>query len=296
MQKYFILVLFFLGITTIQSQELNCKVTVVASNISGSNKQVFKTLEKSMSDFLNNTKWTNKSYKKQEKITCVLTFTVNEQKGSNQFIGSIEMQAVRPVYNSTYQSPTLNYKDDDVNFTYEEFQPLIYNKTSYESNLTSLLSFYAYTILGFDADSFSLKGGDKYFKQAQQILLTAQQGGAKGWNSIDGNKSRYQLIDNILNNTYTAYRTMMYNYHLKGLDYMFKDKTRAKRAVANAIIRLKQIYLRRPSAFILRIFVDTKADEIAAIFKDGPKIDTRNLREMLLKVYPAQSKNWKEIK
>ena len=296
MQKHFLFILLFLGLNTLSAQELNCSVNVVANNISGSNKQIFKTMETSMQDFLNITKWTNKNYKDQEKIQCALTLIINEQEGSNQFKGSIQLQGVRPVYGSTYNTPTINFNDVDINFVYEEFQPLVFNKTSFESNLVSLLSFYAYIIIGFDADSFTLKGGDEYFKTAQDILLTAQQGGYKGWNSIDGNKTRFQLIDNIQNGTYSDFRTMMYNYHLKGLDYMHRDQTQAKKIVANAIIRLKKIYSRRPNAFLLRLFLDTKSDEIESIFKDGPRIDTRNLKEMLLRVYPSQSEKWNKIK
>jgi hypothetical protein len=295
MQKYFLFILLFLGLSTLSAQELNCSVNVVANNISGSNKQIFKTMETSIQDFLNITKWTNKKYKDQEKIQCALTLIINEQEGSNQFKGSIQLQGIRPVYGSTYSTPTINFNDVDVNFIYEEFQPLVFNKTSYESNLVSLLSFYAYVIIGFDADSFASKGGDEYFKTAQDILLTAQQGGYKGWNSIDGNKTRFQLIDNIQNGTYSGYRTMMYNYHLKGLDYMYRDQTQAKKIIANAIISLKKIYARRPNAFLLRLFLDTKSDEIEAVFKDGPRIDTRNLKEMLLRVYPSQSEKWNKI-
>jgi hypothetical protein len=295
MQKYFLFILLSLGLVTLSAQELNCSVNVVANNISGSNKQIFKTMETSIQDFLNITKWTNKKYKDQEKIQCALTLIINEQEGSNQFKGSIQLQGIRPVYGSTYSTPTINFNDVDVNFIYEEFQPLVFNKTSYESNLVSLLSFYAYVIIGFDADSFASKGGDEYFKTAQDILLTAQQGGYKGWNSIDGNKTRFQLIDNIQNGTYSGYRTMMYNYHLKGLDYMYRDQTQAKKIIANAIISLKKIYARRPNAFLLRLFLDTKSDEIEAVFKDGPRIDTRNLKEMLLRVYPSQSEKWNKI-
>ncbi len=293
MKKQIIILLLLLGFNTI-AQELNCKVTINASQISGSNKQVFKTLEKAMNEFLNNTKWTNLQFKKQEKIQCGVTLNVTEQDG-NKFTGTIQVQVVRPVYNSTYQTPILNYQDDDISFVYEEFQPLIYNESSYQSNLTSLLAFYANIILGFDQDSFALKGGDTYFKKAQEILLTAQQGGHKGWNSLDGNKSRFQLIDNLLNNTYANFRSMLYNYHLRGLDTMFKDKLKAKRTISNAIISLKQIYSRRPSAFLLRIFMDTKSDEIVNVFKDGPKMDTRNLKEMLMRVFPAKSTDWKHI-
>jgi len=296
MQRYFIILLFLLSFNAVNSQELNCKVTVNASQISGSNKQLFTSLEKAVTDFMNNTKWTNKNFKSQEKIKAVIVLNINEQTGGNKFSGSIQLQAVRPTFNATYQTPILNYNDDDVEFVYEEFQPLIYNETSYQSNLTSLLSFYAYVILGFDQDSFALKGGDEYFKKAEQILLIAQQGGRKGWNSLDGNTSRFQLIDNVLNAMYKNFRSMMYEYHIKGLDVMSKDQPKAKKNIANAIIKLKGIYSRRPSAFLLRIFLDTKSDEIESIFKDGAKIDTRDLREMLMRVYPSKNESWNKIK
>ena len=296
MKKGFLIFLLFLGINSINSQELDCKVTVNSDKLSGSNKQVFSTLEKAISEYMNNTKWTDKNYKKQEKIKCVLTLTIAEQSGNSQYNGNIQIQVVRPVYNSTYQTPILNYKDDEVNFNYEEFQPLVFNETTFENNLISLLSFYAYTILGFDADTFALKGGDTYFKKAEQVMLTAQQGGYKGWNSLDGNKSRFQFVTDVLDGAYNNFRDVMYSYHLKGLDVMSKDKKKAKQTISNEVIKLKQIYLRRPGAFLLRIFSDTKADEIESIFKDGPQIDTRNLKLMLLRVYPANSKNWNNIK
>ena len=296
MQKYFFIFLFFIGFNTIYSQELNCKVTVISSQIAGSDKQVFSTLEKAVNEYMNNTKWTKKSFKKQEKIQCSITLNITDYSGSKHFKGDMQIQVVRPVYNSTYQTPVLSYKDDDIDFIYEEFQPLVYNETSYESNLVSLLSFYAYAILGFDADSFALNGGDVYFKKAQNILLTAQQGGHKGWNSLDGNKSRFQLITDVLDATYTNYRSMLYNYHLKGLDTMFKDKALAKKTIAKSVLKLQNIYMRRPGAFLLRIFSDTKSEEIESIFKDGPQMDTRNLKAALIRMYPAKSKNWNSIK
>ncbi len=280
----------------VTAQELNCKATVVANQISGSNKQVFKTLEKAINDYMNNTKWTNKTLKKQEKIQCVMTLNIAEQTGSNSFSGNLQIQVVRPVFNSTYLTPVLNYSDADISFTYEEFQPLILNETSFESNLTSFLSFYAYVILGVDADSFENKGGDTYLKKAEKMLLLAQQSGYKGWNSIDGDATRFQLIDGLLNNTYQAYRAAMYTYHLHGLDTMSKDKKKAKLQIKNAVISLKEIFSKRPNAYLLRIFLDTKEDEIMSIFKDGPNINTVDLKEMLMRVYPARNNSWSKIR
>lgn len=293
--KKLIVAFFVFIVISANAQELKCKTTVIANQISGSNKQLFKTLEKSINEFMNNTKWTNKQYKKQEKVQCVITISITEQIGSNQFNGNLQVQVVRPVYNSTYQTPVLNYKDEDIAFTYEEFQPLIYNENSFESNLISLLSFYAYIILGTDADTFARNGGSEYLKKAERMMLLAQQGGAKGWNSIDGSFTRFKLIDGMLDTTYKEYRTMMYMYHLKGLDMMAGDKVKAKQNIANTVTNLNRIYQKRPSAYLLRIFLDTKADEITSIFKEGPKVNTSSLLETLMRVYPARNNSWKKI-
>ncbi|HFS67091.1 MAG TPA: DUF4835 family protein [Flavobacteriia bacterium] len=295
MQKVFtILLIFYLSVSF--SQELNCVVTVNHDQVRSSNNQVFNTMEKAISDYLNKTQFTNKKYKKQEKVKCALTINITEQPDNDKFKGSLQLQVLRPVYHSTYESPILNHVDKDISFQYEEFQPLIYNKTSFESNLTSILTFYAYLILGFDDDSFALYGGTENFKKAQEVMLVAQQGGYIGWKNIDGNTTRFILIDNLLNNTFRTFRLVMYNYHRKGLDTMYKNKINAKKQIANAIVRLKQIYTIRPNAYLLRIFVDTKQDEIVAIFKKGPRIDTTNLVETLMKMYPSKSDFWKDIK
>jgi len=278
------------------SQELNCVVTINHDQVRSSNDQVYKTMEKAISDYLNKTQFTNKKYKKQEKVKCALTINITEQPDNDKFKGSLQLQVLRPVYHATYETPILNLVDNDVSFQYEEFQPLIYNKSSFESNLTSIITFYAYVILGMDDDTFSLYGGTENFKKAEEVMLVAQQGGYTGWKSIDGSTSRFVLIDNLLNNTFRTYRLTMFNYHFKGLDTMYKDKVNAKKQIANAIVRLKQIYIIRPNAYLLRVFADTKQDEIVSIFKSGPRIDTTNLIEVLMKIYPSKSDFWKEIK
>ncbi len=295
MQKLILFFLFVFIMVSMNSQELNCKATVISNQLSGSNKQLFKTLEKSINEYMNNTKWTDKQYKAQEKVQCVITLSITEQTGNDQFKGNLQVQVVRPVYNSTYLTPILNYNDNDITFTYEEFQPLLFNETSFESNLVSLLSFYAYIVLGVDADSFSKNGGSIYLRKAEKVMLMAQQGGSRGWSSIDGNFTRFKLVDNMLDATFREYRSTMYAYHLKGLDVMVKDKAKAKQNIANAIIELKKIYQKRPSAYLLRVFLDTKADEITSIFTDGPKINKTNLVEMLMRVYPARNNSWSKI-
>ncbi|PID69789.1 MAG: DUF4835 domain-containing protein [Flavobacteriales bacterium] len=281
---------------SLRAQELNALVIVNSQQIQGTNRQVFNTLQTAVSEYLNNTKWTSQKYKPHERINCAVTLNILEQPSTNEFKGNIQIQVSRPVYNSTYQSATLNLMDNDLSFSYTEFEPLIYNENSFESNLVSILTFYAYTIIGIDADTFSPMGGDSYHKEAEKVVNLAQQGGYSGWNRIDGNRTRYQLNENLLASSYSDFREILYTYHLKGLDEMQKDKKKAKKTIADAILKLNNIYNFRSNAFLLRVFMDTKADEIVDIFSGGPRINAANLKETLLKIYPTYSEKWEEIK
>lgn len=279
----------------LNAQELTCTIAVNADKIPGSNKQIFKTLENSLNEFVNQKRWTNFNYQPQERVNCNLTLTILEQSGDD-FMGNIQIQSSRPVYDSTYLTPVFNFKDDDFSFKYKEFEPLQLNENTFESNLTSVVSFYVYTILGMDADTFALNSGTPFFTKAQNIVIQAQQSGYAGWNQNDGSKSRFIMIDNILAPTYGLFRSALYSYHLKGLDVMHQDKKKAKQKIAESIEMLKTIYDSRPNAFLLRVFMDAKADEIVNIFSDGPNYDTFKLKEDLLKISPLNSAKWNEIK
>lgn len=285
-------ILFF----TIQlnAQELKCTIAVNADKIPGSNKQIFKTLENSLNEFVNQKRWTNLNYLPQERINCNLTITILEQSGDD-FKGHIQIQSSRPVYNSTYLTPVFNFKDDNFSFKYVEYEPLQFNENQFESNLSSIVSFYVYAILGMDADTFALNGGTNFFTKAQNIVVQSQQSGYAGWNQNDGSKSRFILIDNILAPTYRLFRSALFTYHLKGLDVMHQDKKRAKQKIADAIGMLKTIYDSRPNAVLLRVFMDAKADEIVSIFSDGPNYDAFKLKEDLLKISPLNMAKWNDI-
>ena len=277
------------------AQELTCTITVNADKIPGSNKQIFKTLESSLNEFVNQKRWTNFNYSPQERINCNLTITILEQSGDD-FKGHIQIQSSRPVYGSTYLTPVFNFKDDNFSFKYVEYEPLQFNENQFESNLTSIVSFYVYTILGMDADTFALNGGTPFFAKAQNVVVQSQQSGYFGWNQNDGSKSRFILIDNILAPTYSLFRSAMYTYHLKGLDVMHQDKKRAKQKISESIGMLKNIYDSRPNATLLRVFMDAKADEIVSVFSDGPNYDTFKLKEDLLKISPLNTAKWNDIK
>jgi len=291
-----LVILIFSCIFNLNAQELNCLVIVNSDQIQNSNTQVYNTLQNSIVEYMNNTKWTSNNYKPQEKINCAITLNITEQPSSNEFKGNISVQASRPVYNSTYQTPILNFKDDQLSFTYNEYESLIYNENSFDSNLVSMLTFYAYTILGIDADTFSPLGGEQFHKQAENVVNQAQQGGYSGWNRIDGNNTRYQLNENILSPVYKDYRDVLYSYHIKGLDIMSDDAKEAKKNMAEALMKLQNVYNRRANAYLLRVFMDTKSDEIVDVFSDGPRTGTANLKELLLKIYPTFNTKWEKIK
>jgi len=295
MRKFFIFIILFSVTLNLRSQELNCTVTVNSDKIRGSNKDVFKTLKNSISEYLNTTRWTNKAVKTNEKIQCAISIFVLEQPSPDQFKGNIQIRVNRPVYNASYQTTIFNFKDDNFSFSYKEFDPFFYNENGFDSNLVSVLTFYAYTILGLDADTFSPKGGEMFFKKAENAVNQAQQSGYIGWNSTDGNGTRYELNENLLSPVFSDYRKAMYQYHREGLDIMYVSSKVAKSAMANAIFRLEKIYNTRPTAFLLRVFTDAKADEIVSVFSDGPAYDVSKLRDVLLKISPYNNSKWKKL-
>lgn len=276
------------------AQELNCKVTVNAQQLPNSNQQVFKTLETSLSEFVNQTQWTSQTLKQNEKINCSMYITISANS-SDQFTATIQVQSSRPIYNSTYSSPILNFNDKDFSFKYTEFESLNFNPTAFESNLVSVISFYSYVILGIDADSFVSNSGNAYFETAQNISNNAQQSGYKGWSQADGNQSRYFLINDLLSPTYSEIRQTIYDYHT-GLDGMNQDLKASKEKIKKSLINLGKIYALRPNAYLTRVFFDAKSDEIVSVFSGGPSIAITDLVDNLNKISPMNSNKWAMIK
>ncbi|MFV0572348.1 MAG: DUF4835 family protein [Xanthomarina gelatinilytica] len=277
------------------AQELNCNVVINAEQTGNSNLPVFKTLEKQIFEFVNTTKWTNKEFATQERIECSMYINVTDYAG-DVFNATIQVQSSRPVYGSSYTTPVHNVNDKDFTFRYLEFQNMVYNPNAFESNLISVLAFHVYMILGIDADTFELNGGNTYFKQAQNIVNYSQGQNSKGWQLSDGTQSRYVLVDNMLSQTFEAYREVMYQYHRNGLDLMHQDQKQAKSNIANALVSLEAMNRVRPNSFILRTFFDAKADEIQDIFSSGPSVSIDKLVDALNNVAPMYSSQWRNIK
>lgn len=293
MRKILFIVSFLYAITA-QSQELICDVIVDAQLTGNENVQVFKTLENQLNEFVNNTKWTNKNFAPNERINCNMFIKI-ESYNNDIFRASIQVRSSRPIFNSSYSTPIYNFNDEDFSFRYQEFQNFIYNPNQFESNLVSVLAYHIYMILAMDADSFALKGGETYYQQARSILNFSQQSNFEGWKPEDGLQSRFSLIDNIMSPTYKEFRSVLYNYHIKGLDVMSQNPKKGKENVASAIKEYVAMNNRRPNSFILRVFFDAKAEEIQDIFSDGPSVSITDLVSSLSKMAPTHSNKWRKI-
>jgi len=295
MNKYACFIVSILTAVTANSQELDCQVVVNSNLVNQTNQQIFQTLERSLNEFMNTQKWTSSEFLNEEKITCSFVFMFTEYE-NDRFEGTLQIQSQRPVFESNYDSPILNFLDKDITFSYQEYQPLFYNPAVFESNLVGLMSFYAYLILGLDADSFKQESGTDYFKQAQQIVNLAQQSKIAGWNQNDGIKSRFALVDALLSNAYLEFRKTNYAYHRNGLDAMTTDTKKGKEEMAKSILRLEQLYDRRPDALLIQLFFDSKVDEIVNVFSGGPKITFDATKNTLDKIAPFFTSRWKQIK
>jgi hypothetical protein len=279
----FFIALFFISLS-IKAQELNCTITVNSDQVSQTNQQIFQTLERSLNDFVNKNKWTNRVYKENERVNAQMFITITDYE-SDRFKGNIQIQSSRPVYNTSYESPIFNYKDNQFNFQYIEFQPLVFNENVFESNLVGVVSYYIYIMLGLDADTFSLEGGTDHFRKAQNIVTQAQGKGFKDWGQ-SSDRSRFELVDNLLSNTFREYRVAMYNYHRKGMDIMGDNNSTGKQVVAGTMKLFETMIKRRPNAFLIQTFFDAKSEEIQNIFSDGPKVDIVKLKETLNNIAP----------
>ncbi|WP_324719462.1 DUF4835 family protein [Salinimicrobium sp. HB62] len=295
MRKTLLLILMLGFNLSLAAQELNCQVVVNSEQTGQANNSVFKTLQNSLTEFVNQTRWTNREFLPQERINCSIFININSFDG-NSFGGTIQIQSSRPVFGSTMVTPVLNFNDEQFAFEYTEYQPLEFSPNQFNSNLVSVISFYVYTILGLDADTFSEQGGTSYYQTANQIVGTAQQSSYSGWKGTDGNRSRYQLNADLLSNTYSGYRNALYTYHRQGLDVMHMSPEEGKEAIAASIIDLQRMNSRRPNSLLLRTFFDAKADEVEQVFSGGPSVNIREVVDALNTMAPNYNEKWGNIR
>ncbi len=289
MRRLFYLFLFSLLAFGGKAQELNARVTVNGDKIATANKQIFTTLQNALMEFVNNRKWTDATFAVNEKIDCSMTIIVNELDESS-FQTEIQVQARRPVYNSSYTTTLFNFRDQELNFEYMEGEPLDFNSNTLTSNLTATVAFYVYIILGLDFDSFAPKGGTTYIQQAQQIVNMAQSEMSwNGWKAFESNQNRHALATALQDNASEAFRDMWYTYHRRGLDEMAANPDRGRMTIIEALPALREVRSARPTSVLLQMFSDAKLDEIVAIYSKATTQERQDGYKMLFEIYPTQS-------
>jgi hypothetical protein len=295
MRLFLAICFLFLSFNFVYAQEFNSTVTIDARQTGQTRLRIFDILENALEEFINQTAFTNEKYSELQKIECSFFITINSFE-SDRFQANIQVQASRPVFGSTIKTPILNVKDEDFSFAYTESQPLIYDVNNFQSNLTSVVSFYLLTILGLEGDSLSLNGGNAYFETARQIVNAAQPNAGAGWQASGVGFSRFNLNNDVLSQNFDKFRQAFYTYHRDGLDLMHKDTTAAKDNIIQCIALLKEVNDARPNSVLLRLFFDTKAGEIQQILNGGPKVDIAQTKENLYRIAPVHNNKWRRIK
>lgn len=279
----------------VSGQELNCKVQVVSPTIQGTDKSVFDNLQTSIFEFMNNRKWTNETFKNNERIDCSILINVSDRMSTDEFKATIQVQVRRPVFKSSYNSVLLNNNDNDFQFKYLENQTLDYSENLHTSNLTSVLAFYAYLIVGLDYDSFAPDGGTYYLQRALAIVNNAQSSNDLGWKAFDGNKNRYWLINNMLDATFVPLRECMYKFHRLGMDMMVDNKETARNNIYDALQNLKKIHQIKPLSYSMQVFFNAKSDEIINIYSGAFPDEKAKIINLLNEIDPTNSNKYQKI-
>lgn len=277
---------------TAHAQELQAKVTVLSQQLGTNvNKNIFVTLQKQLTDFITNRKWTNDVFQAQERIPCNFLLNISSVVDDNTYKATLTVQAARPVYNSSYQSPLVNYQDADLTFKYIEYQPVEFNENRVSGNdplvgnLTAVFAYYVYMILGLDYDSFGLKGGEQYFQKAENIVTNApEERDISGWKAFDGTRNRYWLANNIVNSKYNIMHDIIYGYFRSGLDNLYNNEINARTSVLDNLKKLRDFNQQNPNTMILQFFLQGRSDELVGIFKKADPASKSSAREILTKL------------
>lgn len=284
----------FFMVLSSYAQELNATVTVNYSQVGSSNQAYFKSLEKSLKDFVNNTSWSSKKFAPMEKIECMFFLNVTTY-GNNTVSGTLQVKSSRPVHNSSYSTQVLMFNDKDITFNYIEFESLYYNPTSFESNLTSLIGFYANLIIGLDAETFKLDGGNTYFQTANSIATLAQQSNYRGWKQGDGSNTRAALIGDLSSGMSLSYKEALYKYHRIGLDKMNDNVSEGRDGIYQSLVALDKLNSSRPNSFLSRVFFDSKTDELIGIYGGVTDKNKKSVIELLNKLSPLNGLKWNSL-
>lgn len=301
-KKILTILLFGILVKQVSSQELQARVTVLSNRVTTNiDRKIFTTLQNQLTNLLNNRKWTTDTYKQNEKIICSFILNIESVQEPNVYKASLNIQAARPVYHSTYQAAIINFQDADVLFKYVEFQPVEFNENRVQgtdaavANLTAIFAYYAYIILGFDYDSFAPKAGEPYFKKAQNIVNNAPEGrGISGWRIFDGLRNRYWLNENLMGTRYNTIHDIIYGYYRKGLDNLYDNEAEGKGGILNALIQLQTFGKENPNTMVQQFFMQGKYQELVGIFKKANNAEKTKALELLSELDVINASKYKE--
>lgn len=278
------------------SQELDCRIQINHSKLQGTtNDKLFQTMQQELYEFINNTNWTNHVYSRDERIECNIFITVESQISSDEFSGKIQISSSRPVYNTSYLTPVLNHMDNNFQFKYVEFEPLDFNENSFSSNLTAVIAYYCYIIIGMDYDTFGPSAGTPYFQKAEKIVNSAQAAQEPGWKAYENLKNRYWLVENLLNSQYSAMRDFMYTYHRLGMDKMSDKPSEGRASIEQALEDLKNTHRRKPGSLLMTLYTTAKGDEIINVFSESFPDEKARVYNIMKEVDPANSSKYEKI-
>lgn len=280
---------------TAEAQELRCTVEVNSDKIEGTSKSVFETLQQAIADYFNENRFSNASFSPNERIECRFFLTVNEYDG-DRIKADIQVQLSRPVYNSTYTTTLLNFRDTKVEFDYREGDPLTYNETSFDNNLTAILNYYALLFLAIDFDSFSPEGGQQFYDRAASIVQMAQSSGEIGWRTFEDTKNRSAVLSAYTDGNMQGVRKMLYDYHRKGLDEMVTSPDKGRAVITESLKEIEKVYKVAPMSVALSIFHDSKLDELVNLYSKAPESERTAAYELLQPIYPTDSERLEKIK
>lgn len=269
------------------AQELNCEVQVEAPQVNNVDPSRFETLEEVVRDFMNSRKWTNDYFEFNERIECNILITINSAQNQNNFSGTLQVQSSRPVYNSDYKTPVLTVNDGDFDFTFVDNAMVNFSIDQHRDNLSSVLAYYAYMIIGMDYDTFSAEGGTEYFLKAQTIVANAQNTAAAGWKASEGQRNRYWLVENILSQTFRPLRACLYGYHRQGFDKLYETPEDGRKVVSDALIELRNIHRIKPSSYNVQLFFAAKYNEIIRLFEAAPEPEIQRILPILKELDPG---------
>lgn len=290
-----VILLAWIGTGRALAQELACQVEVNSQAIEGTNKSVFETLQGAITEYMNTRKWTNTTFAPNERIECRMFFTIKSYE-DDRMKGDLQVQLSRPVYNSTYTTTLLNFRDTKIDFEYREGDPLIFNENSMESNLTAILNFYAYLFLALDFDSFSPLGGQPYYERAASVVQMAQSSGEIGWKAFEDNKNRSAVLGSYTETNTNGIRQLLYDYHRRGLDEMATSPDKGRAVITQSLDEIAKIYKNAPMSVALSIFRDSKLDELVNIYSKAPQTERDKVVEILSPIYPTDQERMGKIR